>query len=254
MKQKTLISLIIFFSLISGVIGAFWVLQFSTVLQKTEIKQDSSLQENITQVIQNSSQSVVSIIASKDILVYRSDPWGFFQRRVWSINTIVGWWSWFFIDTKGTILTNKHVIADKDSDYTVVLSDGSEYDASVTHYDSENDLALLSINVWKREVVPLSFIATNENVSIWDVVLAIGNPLWKFQNSVSLGIISGKNRSIDIWTQKFSGLLQTDAAMNPWNSGGPLINLHGEVIGVNTAIAGNAQWIGFVIPLSREDI
>jgi serine protease Do len=120
-------------------------------------------------------------------------------------------------------------------------------------------LAIMKIENPQKEFSVLPMIEDEKYINIWQFAIAIGNPLWEFQNSVSFWVISGKNRSIEaqwasFWTEKLNGLLQTDAAINPWNSWGPLLNLNGEIVGINTAIAWNSQWLGFSIPLSKRRI
>lgn len=214
-----------------------------------------SLESSITQEVAQVAPSVVSIIVKKDLVVYRSDPWGFFQQPVGNVQRQVGGGTGFFITKDGTILTNKHVIADTQAIYTVITNDGKEYDAEVVATDPINDLAIIKIvGEQTQEFSALSFIESQENIQLGSFVVAIGNALAEFQNSVSLGIISGKDRSIEASGEKLTGLIQTDAAINPGNSGGPLIDLKGKVIGINTAIAYDSTGIGFSIGLTQEKI
>ena len=187
----------------------------------------------------------------KDLFIYRSDPFGFFQQPVWSIERQVWGGTWLFIDEDGSIITNKHVIADTGAIYTVISSTGKEYDAKVVATDPINDLAVIKIESETKYPVP-KFIKDITDIKVWQFVIATGNALGKFQNSVSLGIISGKERTIEAGWERLSGLLQTDAAINPGNSWGPLINLSWEVMGINTAIINNSEWIGFAITLTEE--
>lgn len=273
MKMKLLVSLIVLCSLISGVIGSYIFLYYvspelNNIITKTitqEIVKDgkmitiTDLQSEITNLVQEVGPSVVNIIIKKDIDLYRRDPWGFFQERVGSVERQIGWGSWFFVATDGTIMTNKHVVADTTAKYTVITNDGKEYDAGVVALDPLTDLAIIKIENTTQDFQVLPLIEDEKYINIGQFAIAIWNALWEFQNSVSFGVISGKNRSIEasgqwVWRQKLTGLLQTDAAINPGNSGGPLINLNGEIVGINTAIAGNGQWLGFSIPLSKKRI
>jgi S1-C subfamily serine protease len=271
MKASFLSTLLILFSIVWWVVWAAW---YSYVLEnydifsissdertisnqnKTTITTDiTDLQSNITSLARDVSPSVVSIIIKKDLVVYRSDPWGFFQQPSWTITRQVGWWSGFFITENGTILTNKHVIADNTATYTVITNDWVEYDAAVLATDPVNDLAVIQIvNSEKNDFTPLPFISSSEEINIWEFAIAVWNALAEFQNSVSLWIISGKNRSIEASWQSLTWLIQTDAAINPGNSGGPLIDLSGKVIGINTAIASNSNGIWFSIALSQEKV
>ena len=164
---------------------------------------------------------------SKDLVVYRSDPWGFFQQPTGTVRRQVWGGSGFFVKKDGTILTNKHVVSDPNAEYTVILSDGIEYPAKVLGLDPVNDLAVIKIESTEaqKEFTPLPIIADTQEVQIGQFVIAVGNALAEFQNSVALGIVSGKDRSIEAEGTQLTGLLQTDAAINPGNSGGPLLNL-----------------------------
>lgn len=169
----------------------------------------------------------------------------------------VGGGSGFIINDEGLILTNRHVVARDDVEYTVLLHDGVEFDAEVVSRDFFNDIAVIKLVPEEGgelpELQPVSF-GTSGDLKIGQSVIAIGNALAEFENSATKGIISAKGRQIIASDglgrgENLSGLIQTDAAINPGNSGGPLINLAGEVVGVNTAIAANANGIGFAIPI-----
>lgn len=275
MKQKVLITLIILCSLISGWIWAYGMIYFlwSDIVENkntlnqvqnniSEVKNNQNapadlelqwLQDNITDIVEEISPSVVSIVIKKDLVIYRSDPFGFFQQPVWSIERKVWGWTGFFVTDDGTLITNKHVVDDTDSIYTVITNDNKEYDAKVIALDPINDIAVMKIES-ETSFTPLTITESNENTKLGQFVLAVWNALSEFQNSVSLWIISGKNRTIETVDGKLWGLLQTDAAINPGNSGWPLVNLDWEVIGINTAIANGSKWIWFSIWLTKEKI
>lgn len=137
----------------------------------------------------------------------------------------------------------------------MILNDGSEYPASVLALDPINDLAVIKISAKQDESFsPLALGTQAQSPHIGDFVIAVGNALAEFQNSVSLGIVSGKDRSIEAQGENLTGLIQTDAAINPGNSGGPLLDLTGKVIGINTAIVSGSNGIGFAISLTQEKI
>ena len=147
------------------------------------------------------------------------------------------------------------MIYDTQALYTIITNEGKEYDAEVVATDPINDLAVIKvIGEDTATFPPLTFIDSSEDIKLGSFAIAIGNALAEFQNSISLGIISGKGRSIEASGEKLTGLIQTDAAINPGNSGGPLINLDGKVIGINTAIAYDSTGIGFAIGLTQEKI
>ena len=159
------------------------------------------------------------------------------------------------ISKDGYVMTNKHVLGDNAQSVDILLSDGTSYeDVRIVGRDPLNDLAFLKINGVNN--LPAAKIGDSNKVEVGQKMVAIGNALGEFQNSVTSGIISGIGRPLsasdgtETGIESLEGLLQTDAAINPGNSGGPLVNLNGEVIGINTAIAGDAEGIGFAIPVN----
>lgn len=167
--------------------------------------------------------------------------------------TKVGGGSGFIVKPDGLILTNKHVVFDTDAEYTVVLDDLTEYSAKVLSRDPINDIALLKI---EAEGLPHISLGDSTKIELGQTVVAIGNALGMFSNSVSKGIISGLSRSIQAslgngnHMERLRGVIQTDVAINQGNSGGPLVNLNGEVVAINTAVIFGAQNIGFSIPIN----
>jgi len=172
----------------------------------------------------------------------------------------IGGGTGFIVSEEGMIVTNRHVVSDQNADYTVLTNDGREYDAKVLGRDSSNDVAVIKIDPnnpkkgkgeAKMETLPLG---DSSAIKIGQTVIAIGNALGEFRNTVSKGIISGLSRNITAGgmgdAENLEQLIQTDAAINQGNSGGPLFNLKGEVIGINVAIAAGAQNIGFALPIN----
>jgi serine protease Do len=160
------------------------------------------------------------------------------------------------VTSDGLILTNRHVVEDQNANYTVVTSDGKSYPAKVVSRDTVNDVAFVRISANNLPIIKLG---DSGSVKVGQRVVAIGNALGQFQNTVTDGIISGLSRGVEAGdengfntnTEQLQNLLQTDAAINPGNSGGPLVNLDGQVVGINTAVAGQAQNIGFAIPINE---
>jgi serine protease Do len=135
----------------------------------------------------------------------------------------------------------------------VVTSDGTKYPAVLKAVDPLLDFALIKVEAKNLSVATLG---DSEALEIGQSVIAVGNALGEFQNTVTTGVISAKGRDIQAGgaangTEALSNLLQTDTAINPGNSGGPLVNLAGQVIGVNTAVSESAQGIGFAIPINQ---
>ena len=149
------------------------------------------------------------------------------------------------ISPQGHVLTNEHVVA-LATRISVTLADGRAFDAQIVGADPTNDLAVLLIET----DVPLPWVrpSSSRDVMVGEPVIAIGNP-FGLSNSVTTGVLSATNRSINAYGRTFHGFLQTDASINPGNSGGPLLNAEGSLIGVNTAIYDGAEGIGFAIPI-----
>lgn len=257
MKQA-IIWAILLFSVWVNVFLALWSDWFDNVIQREIIRDNTminitNVENEITGLVEKLSPWVASIIVKKDLTIYRSDPYGFFKRPVGTVEQKVGGGTAFFITEDWYLLTNKHVVADKDALYTVITHDQKEYDATILAIDPLTDLAIVkidSVETFKK----LEFISPDENIKIGQFAIAIWNSLSEFQNSVSFGVISGKNRTIEAWWDILSWLLQTDTAINPGNSGWPLVNLSWQVIGINTAIVQNTQWLGFSIALNQKKI
>jgi len=253
---------------------------FTTSTVTTQNKTDFSLsllpylEKEITGVVKKASPAVVSIVVSKYVPIierYYSNPFEEFElppelepffkfefqvpqyRTKGYEKKEVGGGTGFIVSSDGLILTNKHVVDDDKADYMVYLNDGRKFKAKVILKHPVDDLALLKIDAYNLPTLPLG---NSDNIQIGEFVIAIGNALGEFQNTVSFGVISGLKRNIvasDSYgkSQRLEDLIQTDAAINYGNSGGPLINIYGEVIGVNTAIVSGAQNIGFAIPINR---
>ncbi len=189
------------------------------------------------------SPAVVSVTASAQVA-------DFFGRVS---NQEIGGGTGFIITNDGLIVTNKHVVS-QDATYKVVLNDGRIFDAVIQVKDPLNDLAILKIDAKDLPTVELG---SSDALQIGQYVIAVGNALGEFKNSVTLGVVSAKERSITAGSseggESLTDLIQTDASINPGNSGGPLVNMEGQVIGINTAIAssgGNGSiGVGFAISI-----
>ena len=228
--------------------------------QKVE-KQTVVYQESvITKVVEKSLPSVVTVGITKTAStsdLFEIDPFNLFDpfKRVPNntrkVEQNIG--SGFIISSDGLIITNKHVVSDTDASYKVLTNDNKKYDIAKIYRDPLNDLAILKINT--SGLKPLK-LGNSNNIKLGQMAIAIGTPLGEFQNTITVGIISGLGRGITAgspfegYVEKLDNVIQTDAAINPGNSGGPLLNSSGEIIGVNTAIAGEGQNIGFAIPIN----
>ncbi len=218
---------------------------------------------DIPATVKRSEPSVVSVIISKEVPVVEryynqnsNDPFGNFfnmpiprYRQNGTQQQEVGGGTAFFVTADGLLMTNKHVVDDPNAKYTVFLNDGRKLEAKVVAIDPTNDIALIKV---QGNNFPA--LALGKQTMLGQPVIAIGNALGEYRNTVSVGVISGLGRSITAGSQatgqveQLSRILQTDAAINEGNSGGPLLDVDGNVIGMNTAVASDAQNIGFAIP------
>lgn len=239
---------------------------FGSSQKNTEVVKQNIVAEDsaIIDVVQKTSPAVVSIVISKDVPRARSffDPFGFDpfgsgqgsqQSQGGTQKQQIGGGSGFLITTDGMIATNKHVVDDTTAEYTVITNDGKEHTAKVLARDPVNDIAVIKID--GSDYPTLNF-GDSGSLQIGQTVVAIGNSLGEFTNTVSRGIISGLRRNLTAGselgdTETLTNIIQTDAAINPGNSGGPLLNINGDVIGINVAMAQGAQNIGFAIPSNQ---
>jgi len=172
----------------------------------------------------------------------------------------VGGGSGFVIDKSGIILTNRHVIEENDVIYFITTHDNHTYEAELLAKDPVDDIAILRINP-ARKLTAVK-LGDSSNLELGQTVIAFGNALGLFKDTVSSGIISGLSRAVSAREsegspiQEMRGLIQTDAAINPGNSGGPLVNIFGKVIGINAAVVASAENISFAIPINiaKRDI
>lgn len=223
----------------------------------------------VVNAVKKADPAVVAITISKNVPVYEQyyeqipSPFGdFFGGGFFGGFTVpqlrqkgtelreVGGGSGFLVSSDGYLVTNRHVVADEEAEYTVFTNEGKKYDAKVVARDPALDLAVLKIDGSGFEYLAFG---DSDKVQVGQTVIAIGNALAEFRNTVSVGVVSGLSRSITASdrmggnAESLDQLIQTDAGINHGNSGGPLINLAGEVVGVNVAMADGAENIGFAL-------
>jgi serine protease Do len=156
--------------------------------------------------------------------------------------------SGFFVSAKGEVLTNNHVVEEADK-LEIELSDGTRYQMSVVGTDPETDLALLQVEE-ADQVFPFLALGDSDGLRVGEWVMAVGNPL-QLEHTVTVGVVSAKGRALGLGSDaSFENFIQTDAAINLGNSGGPLVNVHGNVVGINTAINVRGQNLGFAVPIA----
>jgi serine protease Do len=227
----------------------------STAARQQYVSNESQLIESIAK---NVGQSVVSVNVTGQSTTSVPDIFGFsFPQTQQTQSAGTG----FIISPDGIIVTNRHVVPAGTTAVSVTLADGTKYDnvevIGRTNDSSTQDIAFLKITDLKgKTLVPVT-LGDSSSLQVGDRVIAIGNALGQFQNTVTTGIISGYGRDVTAGDQsslqsseRLTDLFQTDAAINEGNSGGPLVNINGEVIGINTAVASSAQNIGFAQPIN----
>lgn len=198
-------------------------------------------ESQLIEVIREVSPSVVSVIGTQ------TDAEGNLLGK--------GEGTGFIVSAEGLIITNKHVVLNEAALYKIVLNNGVEYSVEVVSRDPFDDVAVLKIVGIENLNLPIVKFGDSDRIEVGQKVISIGNALAIYENTVTSGIVSAKGRNVSAYNdavaraENLSGLIQTDAAINRGNSGGPLINLNGEVIGINVAVA-EANGIGFAIPVN----
>ena len=241
-NTRVVLILALFFGFMGGLVGSFFLPQVKDVIEigKTEITVKES--SDTIKVAEEVSGSVVSITGEVSIM----DFWGRVQQ---SESSGTG----FIVTEDGLIITNKHVVSSEKAKYSVFTSDGKEYEGNVLATDPYFDIAFIKINA--NNLKPL-VLGNSDDLKIGQTVIAIGNALGQFDNTVTRGVVSALGRAIEAGDSRgaskevLENMIQTDVAINSGNSGGPLVNLAGQVIGINTAVASGAEGIGFAIPIN----
>jgi serine protease Do len=220
------------------------VIQASNSSQQQPLTLNTTdIQTTITQAVKLVGPAVVTVSGTIPSQMSRFGPTG--------PQTVSG--SGVFISDKGYILTNNHVI-DGVSGITITLADGTTVPATLVGGDLYSDIAVLKVT---GKIPAVATLGNSDVLTPGDTAIAIGSPLGDFKNTVTVGVISATGRSIDTGNgYTIDGLIQTDAAINQGNSGGPLVNLAGQVIGINSMIVRNsgtgtvAEGLGFAIPIN----
>ena len=238
------------------------------IIEKQSIFSQESF---VIEAVKKTNPAVVSIIISKEVPKYETyidpnqndNPFGDLfpgfnfnfnipqYRQNGTEKKEIGGGSGFFVSSDGLIVTNKHVVDQKNVEYTVFTNDGKKHSAKVVARDPILDIALIKI----EGTFPFLSLGNSDSLEVGQSVIAIGNALGEFRNTVSVGVISGLSRSVTAGdsfgkTELLDHVIQTDAAINPGNSGGPLLDLSGRVIGVNVAVAQGSQNVGFALPIN----
>jgi serine protease Do len=200
----------------------------------------SSRSNAVVEAVAKASPAVVSIGCE----VPTQSPFHYFYSGQ-TTSTSAG--SGAVIRADGVVLTNAHVVEGA-TRITATLPDDTSYEASVVGLDSDLDLAVLQLE--GASGLPTIPLGSSSDLMLGEAVIAIGNP-FGLGHTVTTGVVSSQSRTLEVAERAFQDYVQTDAGINPGNSGGPLLNIHGELIGINTAIRRDAENIGFAIPVDR---
>ncbi|MDP2918556.1 MAG: trypsin-like peptidase domain-containing protein [bacterium] len=211
------------------------------IVQKNE-KITVTEESGVIAAVKKISPAVVSIVSTRDARGFFGDVW---QQKSGGTG--------FILTNDGLIATNKHVVADTGATYTVIANDGKNYPAKILARDPSNDFAVIKV---EAENLAVATLGNSQDLQVGQNVIAIGNTLGEYQNTVTTGVVSAIGRSISagdglMQSENLEDVIQTDAAINPGNSGGPLVNIAGQVIGINTAIDRGGQLVGFAIPINN---
>ena len=240
------------------------------ILEKQTIFSQESF---VVDAVKKTNPAVVSIVITKEVPKYeaytdpnqQNNPFGDLfpgfnfnipqYRQNGTEKKNIGGGSGFFVSSDGLAVTNKHVVNQIDVEYTVFTNDGKKHRATVVARDPVLDIALIKVTPSIGESFSYLELGNSDRLEIGQSVIAIGNALAEFRNTVSVGVISGLARSVTAGNgsggaEVLDHVIQTDAAINPGNSGGPLLDLSGRVVGVNVAIVQGSQNIGFALPIN----
>jgi serine protease Do len=246
------VTMLVISSLLVGGILTVVVFNYFSFDQQTEVKeQEEGLDIVVTQeesaiidVVEGTRNSVVSIAVTQ--LSFSSEQ-GIVDQ---SSNIGTG----FIVDANGIIVTNQHVVSNLEAEYKVITTSGDEYDVVEIERDNSNDIAVLKIDATGLSALTLG---NSDALVLGQTVIAIGTPLGEYVGSVTTGVVSGLDRNVTASTgwfgstaKTYENVIQTDAAVNPGNSGGPLLNTAGEVIGVSFATTSGADNISFALPIN----
>jgi len=230
-------------------------------IDKTKIKIISE-ESAVISAVEKVGPSVVTINIAQDrnvIDFFEFDPFNPFdpqrapQTKKEHIEQDIG--TGFIVNKEGHIVTNKHVVGDRNAQYRIITKDDKTYNVEKIYRDPANDIAILKVNFGKDKIKPIE-LGDSSNLKVGQFVIAIGTALGEFRHTVTTGVVSGLGRGItagDIYqgfVEQIDNVIQTDAAINPGNSGGPLLNSAGQVIGVNVAMVSGSENIGFAIPIN----
>lgn len=241
----------IILGLVTSILGGFVSFYMAMTIFTTDLQENGLYNGSPITINPSEDMNIVSAVAKKAMSSVVGITTVEVQQYFWSQQEIEGVGSGVIVNSNGYILTNSHVIADGNAkSITVLFENGEKLPATILWYDSSLDLAMVKVD---KTGLPVAELGDSDALEIGEIAIAIGNPLGlAFERSVTSGIISGLNRSIQVSANNVIGnLIQTDASINQGNSGGPLLNSKGQVIGINTAKMTSAEGLGFSIPINE---
>jgi len=249
-RAATPIGVVVVASLLSAVLGSggtYLALNASGVLNRSVATPPAGQSASTQQAARFDESSAVVDAAAKvsPAVVQITSSAGINPNNVTDIPA-TGVGSGVIFDANGWILTNRHVVAGSDQ-LVVALKDGRTFNGRIYGIDTLTDLAIVKIDAKDLPTAPMG---DSSALKVGQLAIAIGSPLGTYTNTVTSGIVSAIGRSIQVEGGNLNNLIQTDTAINPGNSGGPLLDGGGNVIGIDTAVATNAQGIGFAIPIN----
>lgn len=221
------------------------------VLLPKQVLSEESVTININKNVSPSVVTVAIVEPTRNVVQF--DPFSGFTSEKQGRQQDIG--TGFIVDASGLIVTNKHVVSETGVGYKVITKDNKEYDVKKIYRDPANDIALLKI---EASGLPAVALGNSDQIQVGQYVAAIGTTLGQFRQSITTGVISGIGRSIEAgssnpfegYAEQLDNVIQTDAAINFGNSGGPLVNSSEQVIGINVAVAQGAQSVGFALPIN----
>ncbi len=249
-RAATPIGIVVVAALLSAILGSggtYFALNASGVLNRTAATPPAGRSTSTQESARFDESSAIVDAAAKvsPAVVQITSNAGINPNDVTDIPA-TGVGSGVIFDANGWILTNRHVVAGSDQ-LVVALKDGRTFNGRIYGIDTLTDLAIVKIDATGLPTAPMGDSST---LKVGQLAIAIGSPLGTYTNTVTSGIVSAIGRSIQVEGGNLNNLIQTDTAINPGNSGGPLLDGGGNVIGIDTAVATNAQGIGFAIPIN----
>jgi serine protease Do len=245
--------------LVVGAVGVGSIITLTVINFALPIRKDAGEQnaaESVNVVVTEDEKAIIDVVeGSRDSVVSIAVTQLSFSTEQGIVDQSANIGTGFIVDGNGLIVTNQHVVSDLEADYIVITPEGDEYDVLDIARDDTNDIAVLKIDATGLSTLRLG---DSDSSVVGQTVIAIGTPLGEYVGTVTTGIVSGLDRDVTASTgwfgstaKTYEDVIQTDAAVNPGNSGGPLLNTSGEVIGVNFATTSGADNISFALPINR---